>query len=345
MPRTPRVLFLGTRCTNSAGVLASLVGAGFEVRVVVPGPPGQSTAIDVAEPHREPGSDERRVPPEPVIDASRPLRRPLVNAGDDPLSTVAAGAGFPINAAPTIRRPDRWASLVGDGVDLIVTACFPWRVPAGLVALAPLGGVNVHPSLLPLGRGPHPVFWTVRRGERMTGVTIHLLTETFDAGPILAKAMIPTPTDPPLAIDDLERRLFRLGGEMLPGVLRDLAAGTAMPEPQDHTRATDAPTPGPADYLVPTTLPAAWAYRFTRAVRGTGPTTVLIGATGEAVPVTDALALGPADLATAPVVRRGATVIVRFLDGTMTFATAPTGGPSPECPPGPVDSRSTPGPA
>ena len=290
--RTPRVLFLGTRCGASAEALAPLATAGFDIRIVVPGSPGQPTGSRGQVPDQDSG---------------------------DPLSAMAARAGFPVSVTPSIRDADRWAALVGSGIDLLVTACFPWRVPSGLVEMATYGGVNVHPSLLPVGRGPAPVFWTIRRGERRTGVTIHALTHVFDAGPILARAEVPTPTDPPLPLDELERSLFRLGGEMLPGVLRDLVAGTARPEPQDDAEATDSPVPGPGDYLIPTTLPAAWAYRFTRSVRGSGPTKVLIGTTGEVVSVADAVGFDPAGSGTPPVVWRDATVTVRFLDGTVTF--------------------------
>ncbi|MDQ3513051.1 MAG: hypothetical protein M3462_05205 [Chloroflexota bacterium] len=306
MTHAPRVLFFGTRCAASAEVLDPLAGAGFDVRVVVPGPGGHIPA----------------------------------SAATDPLSAVAARAGFPMVATPSIRHANAWAALAGPGVDLLVTACFPWRVPTGLIASASRGAVNVHPSLLPLNRGPHPVFWTVRRGERTTGVTIHLLTDTFDAGPILARQANPVPTDPPLPIADLERLLFRMGGGLLPGVLRDLLAGTARPEPQDDHEATSAPVPGQDDYLVSTGLPAAWAYQFVRAVRGTGPATVVVGATGETVAVADALALGPPDPGAAPIVRRGATVTIRFLDGTVTFAVGPLAGSPPGAGTGPDASGS-----
>jgi len=226
----------------------------------------------------------------------------------------------PVVATPGLGRPGESDRLAAIGFDVMVVACFPRRIPATLVAAAPAGAVNVHPSLLPHGRGPDPVFWTVRRGERTTGVTLHLIEATFDTGPILARWEIPTQAGTHVHV--LERHLFGLGAALLPDTLADLLAGRATPEPQDEALATWAPIPGPADFVVPTTLPARWAYDFVRAVRGTGPTTVLVGASGATLPVTDAIALGPADRATEPVRRQGERVVVRFLDGTVTFSLA-----------------------
>jgi methionyl-tRNA formyltransferase len=70
---------------------------------------------------------------------------------------------------------DQRLLALASAVDAVVVACFPWKLPPALLARPRLGGLNVHPSLLPLGRGPEPVFWTLRRGERRTGATIHRL--------------------------------------------------------------------------------------------------------------------------------------------------------------------------
>lgn len=66
---------------------------------------------------------------------------------------------------------------------LMVVACFPWRVPASIRAMV-RRAINVHPSLLPALRGPDPLFY-VARGDAPSGVTIHEMTDVFDAGDIL----------------------------------------------------------------------------------------------------------------------------------------------------------------
>ncbi len=50
--------------------------------------------------------------------------------------------------------------------------------------------VNVHPSLLPKYRGPNPYMQTILHGEKCSGVTIHLMDENFDEGPILKQEKV-----------------------------------------------------------------------------------------------------------------------------------------------------------
>lgn len=54
-----------------------------------------------------------------------------------------------------------------------------------------LGVVNLHPSLLPLYRGVHPLSWALIRGESQTGVTLHVIDEGIDTGPILMQSIVP----------------------------------------------------------------------------------------------------------------------------------------------------------
>lgn len=51
--------------------------------------------------------------------------------------------------------------------------------------------VNIHPSVLPLYRGPTPVSACLRNGERMTGFTFHTVTSKIDSGPILYQEAMP----------------------------------------------------------------------------------------------------------------------------------------------------------
>ena len=87
-----------------------------------------------------------------------------------------------------------------EGVDLIVCAAYPHRLPVDSDGPP---AVNVHPSMLPHGRGPSPIEWAILNGLSETGVSVHELTARFDAGPVLhqrALAMSPTETAPGLAL-------------------------------------------------------------------------------------------------------------------------------------------------
>lgn len=71
------------------------------------------------------------------------------------------------------------------GCELLIAAAYPYRIPTKALARAGIVGVNVHPSLLPDGRGPWPLPHVILRGLERSGVTLHQITHEFDAGPII----------------------------------------------------------------------------------------------------------------------------------------------------------------
>ncbi len=75
--------------------------------------------------------------------------------------------------------------------DLVICLGFPWLMPQGALDAPKLGAINVHPSKLPLYRGPIPLPWAVRNGETEIAMTVHRMDATFDTGPILAQAAVP----------------------------------------------------------------------------------------------------------------------------------------------------------
>ncbi|MDQ3779308.1 MAG: methionyl-tRNA formyltransferase [Chloroflexota bacterium] len=278
----PRIVLMGMACAASAPPLIALLKGGAHLVAVV------------------------------LAEASRPPGEPSV------LASRAVAAGVPV-VPVTAMTAATVATIAGVRPDLIVVACFPWRLPVALLALPRFGAVNVHPSLLPVGRGPEPVFWTLRRGERQTGVTLHQIDAGFDTGPILARDVLPVP--PAVRAPRLEEELMRRGGALLVEILPRLLAGEIEPAPQDDARATRAPLPAPADWVMPTTLPAAWAYRFTRGVAPLGgPLTLAVGATGQTYPVRDALAYeATATMAEPLVVEAPGVLRARFRPGWVRF--------------------------
>ena len=126
--------------------------------------------------------------------------------------------------------------------DLVVSWFWTTRLPMQLVAIAPLGGFGVHPSLLPKHRGPDPYFWAIDSGETVTGVTAHRLAEEYDTGAILGQRMLRI--DPSWNAWTLAKRLDRPSLALLREIANAFARGTPPSDiPQDHTKATLAPAP------------------------------------------------------------------------------------------------------
>lgn len=114
--------------------------------------------------------------------------------------------------------------------DLLVSASYGQKIPTQSIKAAKLGGLNVHPSLLPRWRGADPVPWAILSGDRQIGVTIVTLEEKFDAGKIIGyKKCSITDTD---FADPLRTKLFKIGADLLIDVLPDYLSGKLKGKPQ-----------------------------------------------------------------------------------------------------------------
>ncbi len=156
-----------------------------------------------------------------------------------PAGQVAKAAGAPLLTPERIRDPAVVAELAALRPDVIVVAAYGQFLPRALLAVPPLGAVNIHPSLLPRYRGAAPIQWTLANGETETGVSIVYMTERMDAGDIiLAERMPIAPEDTAIT---LTPRLAELGARLLERALTLIADGKAPRTPQDESLATFAP--------------------------------------------------------------------------------------------------------
>ncbi|MEK7611079.1 MAG: methionyl-tRNA formyltransferase [Patescibacteria group bacterium] len=113
------------------------------------------------------------------------------------------------------------------GPDFLVVADFGHRkkpIPAELLALPRFGAVNIHPSLLPKYRGTTPVQTAIINGDRQTGVSLILMDDKFDHGPLIAQTTLPL--GPTATSPKLYEKLFELGARMLPSALRHCEAAS-----------------------------------------------------------------------------------------------------------------------
>lgn len=123
--------------------------------------------------------------------------------------------------------------------DLLIVAYYGLKIPFEIIQKTKFGGVNIHPSLLPQYRGAAPAEWAILKGEKETGVTILTLAKDFDCGKILIQS-----EEPILAADtseDLYKRLFEKGADLLIKVLPAFLKGEVQLKIQDETKASYAP--------------------------------------------------------------------------------------------------------
>ncbi len=129
------------------------------------------------------------------------------------------------------------ARIASFNCDFFIVAAYAKIIPAEILQIPPLGTIGVHPSLLPKYRGASPIQSVILAGERETGVTLYLLDEKMDHGPILASAKLKRESGRP-AYEELQKELAELGGNLLvatlPMFFKDLIKG----RPQNEAEAT-----------------------------------------------------------------------------------------------------------
>ncbi|NOG70430.1 formyltransferase family protein [Roseicella sp. DB1501] len=154
---------------------------------------------------------------------------PGLRPGPTVLDRLAAAHGIPLHAVREVNGPETAAALRAARPDLILSCHFDQIFAPETLALAPLGGINLHPSLLPRHRGPVPVLWAMAEPEPRFGVTVHRLAPRIDAGGILGQCAVALP--PGLTASAAARALHLAGLPLLDEVLAALAAGTAQERP------------------------------------------------------------------------------------------------------------------
>jgi methionyl-tRNA formyltransferase len=134
---------------------------------------------------------------------------------------------------------DRTFDFQLSAFDVFLVVAYGKIIPKSILEIPKHGTLNVHPSLLPRLRGASPIQSAILTEEK-TGVSIMLLDEEMDHGPIVAQKEYACSKDicwPPKA-SELEPALAKLGGKMLADTLPRYVEGEITPVPQDHSQAT-----------------------------------------------------------------------------------------------------------
>ena len=188
-------------------VLAALLEAGHRVRAAYTKPPSPA------------GRGRRAAPP--------------------PVQAFAEDHGIPVLTPESLKGRAEQAAFAALGLDACVVAAYGLILPGTMLAAPKLGCLNVHASLLPRWRGAAPVERAILAGDEETGVTMMLMDEGLDTGPILLTEAATISADSTAA--GLTETLSRQGAGLAVRALEGLAGGALDPRPQPALGVTYAP--------------------------------------------------------------------------------------------------------
>ncbi len=108
----------------------------------------------------------------------------------NPMLEAAQEAGIPVEMPADINSPAGHEALVRFAPELLVVCDYGQILSSETLLLSPLGGINLHGSLLPRYRGAAPVNWAIMAGDQVTGTSVIHMTPQLDGGPLLARSQI-----------------------------------------------------------------------------------------------------------------------------------------------------------
>lgn len=149
-----------------------------------------------------------------------------------PVKLLAEAHGLKVEQPEKLKNSDLKFPIS----DLNVVCDYGLIIPKTILDTPKFGSINVHPSLLPKYRGPSPIQTALINGDKETGVTIMLMDEKMDHGPILVqKTVLISPDDTyPL----LGNKLAKEAQILLLKTLLEWVKGQITPQTQDEAQAT-----------------------------------------------------------------------------------------------------------
>ena len=120
--------------------------------------------------------------------------------------------------------------------DFGIVAAYSMILSKELTEKTRLGIIGIHPSLLPKYRGPSPIQSAILAGEKETGVSLFLVDERVDHGPVISRRTLAVGDED--NYETLEEKLAQLAADLLVEALPNFAEGKITPLPQDESQAT-----------------------------------------------------------------------------------------------------------
>ncbi|MFC2031900.1 methionyl-tRNA formyltransferase [Chloroflexota bacterium] len=180
-----------------------------------------------------------------------------------PVKRAALSWKLPVVQPVSLNRAEEVAQLASLNPDVIVVAAFGQILPASVLELPRYGCINLHPSLLPRFRGTSPVAATILGGDEFAGVSVMLMNEGLDTGPILSRVQIPISAQDTTGL--LMAKLSEIAAQLLQEVLVCWSRGELTPQPQNEAEATYSRLITKEDGEIDWQMPAVEIWRRVRA--------------------------------------------------------------------------------
>ncbi|MDP3901053.1 MAG: methionyl-tRNA formyltransferase [bacterium] len=197
-----KIIFLGTS-EFASHILERLVHNGARPSLVVTTPDA-------------PAGRSLKPSPSPVKVASQKLRLPCMQ--------------------PEKLNKEAVARIKEENPDLLILAAYGKILPKELLEVPKKGALNIHPSLLPKFRGPSPVQSFLLSEEEETGVTLMLMDEEVDHGPVIVQKICKVEGRP--TAEELKNQLAEVGADLLIETLPLWIEGKIEAKEQKHKEAT-----------------------------------------------------------------------------------------------------------
>ena len=180
-----------------------------------------------------------------------------------PVKQTALEMGIDVTQPSSMRDAGFLERLRDARAQFFFVTAFGRILPRTILDVPQMGCVNLHASLLPRHRGAAPAQWAILGGDEETGLSLMLMDEGMDTGPVIASTSLPIGRDE--TAGELLERLAGASGAFITTELPRYLSGESVPKPQEG-EATLAPKLGKADGLIDWTLPAQQVVRHVRAM-------------------------------------------------------------------------------
>jgi len=174
------------------------------------------------------------------IELAGALTNPDTPKGRHGSQNIPTEVGSAVRDLTPVLKPEKLDALAREQVsalncDLLVSFAYGKIFGPKFLALFPLGGINIHPSLLPKYRGPTPIQSAIINRDNVTGITIQKLALQMDKGAILAQEKLHLTGKE--TTGTLSEVVAEKAALMLPHALKQIADGTSCAKEQNESEA------------------------------------------------------------------------------------------------------------